>query len=242
MGERVRNIDWIRQPEPELELERPEEYHDLATRAFKESDEAFAAELAGIIPQNFEAAVVDFGCATGNQAIPLAKLRPDLLIVGFDYSSEMLEIAEREANKAGITRMRFVQGDFTNIQNDLGRRSGIYAYSNTALHELRDEEQFYQAIEGIAEAVGETGGCYLRDLALPQNSQQAKEWRAEIVEDSDLSKRELALFENSQHAGFTLDTWKRAIERTSLAGRGELIHHKSPKSRYITFEVKVPGR
>jgi hypothetical protein len=47
------------------------------------------------------------------------------------------------------------------------------------------------------------------------------------------------LFRNSQRAAYSLTEVKRAINHTSLKGKGHLAHLEAPKSRYWTFEVKA---
>jgi SAM-dependent methyltransferase len=52
--------------------------------------------------------VVDFGCGTGNHALPLA--RRGYRVTGVDGSAEMLDVARRKADTAGLD-VNWMQGD-----------------------------------------------------------------------------------------------------------------------------------
>jgi ubiquinone/menaquinone biosynthesis C-methylase UbiE len=235
----VTPLRWRRKPEPIRSLETAEEYADLAEKSFGASDSEFAAELASVIPRAFHGVVVDLGSGPGNVAIPLANLRPDLHIICYDYNAQMLEIARRRAPREHLSEQRlcFQQGDMRQLAIQQDGMTRAFVYSNTALHELRTRRDLQETFVGIARAVGEHGGCFIRDLALPEDAQQAACWRREVLGEAALPRRELELFVNSQHAAFRLEVVQDAINRTSLRGRGSLVRLQPPRSRYWLYHV-----
>ncbi len=226
---------WVRIPEPIDKLETAAEYSDLVV-AFEMSDRAFAQELALFIPEGMP--VVEIGSGPGNQIAMLAQLRPDLRgLIGIDYNPEMNTVAEQTARKYGIEqRVSFIQGDMTRLPRNIVDQDA-FVFSNTALHELRDYADLHQTFQSIAGLVGTNGGCYIRDLLLPANAAQAKVWRAEAVDETMMQARDLELFVQSQHAGFTLAEVIQVVSETPLAERGYVEHPGPPKSRYWIYNI-----
>lgn len=60
--------------------------------------------------------VLDVGCGPGNTAIEMARVRPDAFIVGLDLSPKMLDIAQRETERAHLMqRIAYVRADATKL-------------------------------------------------------------------------------------------------------------------------------
>ncbi len=58
--------------------------------------------------------VLDLGCGPGNTAIEIARVRPDVQLIGLDLAGRMLEIARRETRRAGLeARIAYVMADAT---------------------------------------------------------------------------------------------------------------------------------
>jgi ubiquinone/menaquinone biosynthesis C-methylase UbiE len=58
--------------------------------------------------------VLDLGCGDGTTALPLARLGAD--VTGIDISSRMVAAGNRRAAEAGLTRLRFQEGDACSLE------------------------------------------------------------------------------------------------------------------------------
>jgi SAM-dependent methyltransferase len=234
---------WKRKPEPLNKIEGVEEYTAFADNSFKQSDQAVAEQIAAKIPPDFAERVIDLGSGPGNIAIPLALLRPDLHIICFDFNQDMLDVAAERAKKENVIdsqgqgRMKFQLGQMERLTEVLPDTHDVFVFSNTALHEVRSRQDFVQTVRGIAALVGRYGGCFIRDLLLPEDAEQAEAWRREVLQGTAIPERHLELFINSQHAAFPISLIQQTIDRTALHGRGVLIHSRPPQSRYWIYEV-----
>ncbi len=55
--------------------------------------------------------ILDAGCGDGQTTLKLAKASPDIAFIGWDYSEQMLELAEQNAHREGIRNVKFVLAD-----------------------------------------------------------------------------------------------------------------------------------
>jgi ubiquinone/menaquinone biosynthesis C-methylase UbiE len=58
--------------------------------------------------------VLDLGCGDGTTALPLAQAGAE--VVGIDIARNLLEAATKRAQQAGLTRLRFQEGDACDLQ------------------------------------------------------------------------------------------------------------------------------
>jgi ubiquinone/menaquinone biosynthesis C-methylase UbiE len=77
----------------------------------RESGEALVADL-GIEPGM---QVLDLGCGDGTTAVPSAKRGADVL--GVDIASNLVAAGNRRAQEAGLTNVRFQEGDASNLED-----------------------------------------------------------------------------------------------------------------------------
>lgn len=75
----------------------------------RESGEALVADL-GIAPGM---KVLDLGCGDGTTAVPAARRGADVL--GVDIARNLVDAGNRNAQEAGLTNLRFQEGDATNL-------------------------------------------------------------------------------------------------------------------------------
>jgi ubiquinone/menaquinone biosynthesis C-methylase UbiE len=59
--------------------------------------------------------VLDLGCGDGTTALPEARLGADVL--GVDIAANLVEAGNRRAKEAGLSNLRFQEGDATNLQD-----------------------------------------------------------------------------------------------------------------------------
>jgi len=82
-------------------------------------------EIAAFMRQSGEAVVkslevkpplraLDLGCGDGTTAIPLAQLGAE--VTGIDIARNLVDAGKRRAAQAGLTRLKFQQGDACNLQ------------------------------------------------------------------------------------------------------------------------------
>ncbi len=76
----------------------------------RQSGEAIVESL-GITP---EQRVLDLGCGDGTTALPAARLGAD--VTGIDIAPHMVAAGNRRAAQAGLTRLRFQEGDACNLE------------------------------------------------------------------------------------------------------------------------------
>ena len=82
-------------------------------------------EIAGLMRQSGETVVksleitppvrvLDLGCGDGTTAIPLAQMGAE--VVGIDIASNLVEAGNKRAAAAGLNRVKFQEGDASNLQ------------------------------------------------------------------------------------------------------------------------------
>ena len=76
----------------------------------RQSGEAFAKSLELTPPLR----VLDLGCGDGTTALPLAQLGAE--VVGIDIATNLVEAGNRRAAAAGLTRLKFQEGDASNLE------------------------------------------------------------------------------------------------------------------------------
>jgi ubiquinone/menaquinone biosynthesis C-methylase UbiE len=76
----------------------------------RQSGEGLVKSL-GITPQ---LRVLDLGCGDGTTAIPLARMGAE--VVGIDIAKNLVDAGNKRAAAAGLTRLKFQEGDASNLQ------------------------------------------------------------------------------------------------------------------------------
>src|SRR5204863_7719512 len=82
-------------------------------------------EIAALMRQSGEAVVkslgikpplraLDLGCGDGTTAIPLAQMGAE--VVGIDIAKNLVDAGNKRAAAAGLTRLKFQEGDACNLQ------------------------------------------------------------------------------------------------------------------------------
>ena len=76
----------------------------------RHSGEKFAQSLGITTPLR----VLDLGCGDGTTAVPMARLGAE--VVGIDIAKNLVDAGNRRAAEAGLTRLKFQEGDACNLQ------------------------------------------------------------------------------------------------------------------------------
>ena len=78
--------------------------------AFMRQSGEVVVESLGIKPS---LRALDLGCGDGTTAVPLARLGAD--VVGIDIARNLVEAGNRRAAEAGLSRLKFQEGDASNL-------------------------------------------------------------------------------------------------------------------------------
>src|SRR5947209_16728996 len=79
---------------------------------------AFMRESGETVVQSLEIQpplrALDLGCGDGTTALPLAMMGAD--VTGIDIARNLVEAGNRRAAQAGLDRLKFQEGDATNLE------------------------------------------------------------------------------------------------------------------------------
>ncbi len=90
---------------------------------------ASLGRLLGLKPAPVETCrLLEVGCATGSNLLPMAFSLPRASFVGFDYSARQIEAAQAAADAVGITNARLLHLDIRDVTADLGQFDYIVAH------------------------------------------------------------------------------------------------------------------
>ena len=96
-------------PNPNKALWEKGDFTEIAA-FMRDSGDAFAKSL-GIKPG---VRVLDLACGDGNTALPIARLGAD--VTGIDIARNLVEAGNRRAAEAGLTNLKFQEGDASNLE------------------------------------------------------------------------------------------------------------------------------
>ena len=90
---------------------------------------ATIATLRGMQPQDVERArVLELGCASGQNLIPLAERYPQSAFVGFDLSQRQIALARETAAGVELQNIEFLQQNLLDVRPDLGTFDYVIAH------------------------------------------------------------------------------------------------------------------
>lgn len=93
----------------------------------------FVEEFANDLPVS--GLIFDLGCGNGQHSIYIAKNKPNCNVIGVDFSSAMLQLAENEKEKAKLGNLQFVCDNMLSFLNAINDKAvGVLAvFSFTCL-------------------------------------------------------------------------------------------------------------
>jgi len=89
----------------------PRDYDFLNRLLTLRLDEHWRNKATKAILSENPISVMDLGTGTGDLAIKLAKSNQNINVTGYDFSSSMLEVARKKANRYALHNISFIEGD-----------------------------------------------------------------------------------------------------------------------------------
>lgn len=113
----------------------------------------FARQAARLLPPvEAGSTIVDLGCGPGLLSVELCKVMPQAKVVGVDPSAEMLEVAERNADRAGVSNYETRLGSAERMPM---RSSSVgLVVSQSSFHEWDDPQEGLLEVFRVLEAGG----------------------------------------------------------------------------------------
>lgn len=129
--------------------------------------------------------VVDLGCGSGRYAAYLARLRPDLRIIGFDLSAPMVQIGNASLRANDLAeRVELRQGDMTTFSQQLPSET-VLINCLFAIHHLPSLHEVELCLTEIRNASEKTGcGFLIFDLVRPRHVRTAVDYPRVFTPDS----------------------------------------------------------
>lgn len=124
-----------------------------------------AATLLGLDPPRPDRArVLELGCATGGNLLPMAAAMPQARFVGLDLSTRQIEIANARAAAFGLTNLSFLAEDLADVDERLGSfdyilAHGVYSWVPAAVQD--------RLLEVVRERLAPNGVAFVSYNAMP---------------------------------------------------------------------------
>jgi SAM-dependent methyltransferase len=133
-----------------------------------------ARAISALVPRG--ARIVDLGSGTGRFLGYLAVHRPDLEIVGLDFSEEMVRVGRHALRRAGVDdRVRLMHGDMREFRKVVPAEADLVS-SVFSLHHLTTREDLLACLREIAAALAGRGSpLWIFDHVRPRRRRTAEE-------------------------------------------------------------------
>jgi ubiquinone/menaquinone biosynthesis C-methylase UbiE len=195
--------------EPEV-MDTSEEAIEYDAMDFTAVNTAFAQRTSELAPQS--GLVLDAGTGTARIPILICQKCPQLKIIGSDLSKNMLLIASKNVEQAGLQKQISLeladskQLPYQDEQFDM-------VISNSIVHHLPDPLPFFLEIKRVLKP---NGAILIRDLFRPTDEATMNALVDSIGDDYD--EHQKMLFRDSLHAAFTLHEIKEIVQNAGLEG------------------------
>jgi len=195
-------------PEPEL-MDSVEQTLAYAAADFSKPNTLFCQRTQKVLAQR-PGRLLDLGCGSGGLLVQLAQTLPDWSLVGADAGPNMLALAEKACQDAGLgeritlAKTHLPQG--IDALLDLGPYDAIV--SNSLVHHLKDPMTLWQAIHALSQ---QGTNVVVMDLMRPESVDEARALVTAHTEGADEVLKED--FFNSLLAAWRIDEIKDQLHR-----------------------------
>lgn len=124
----------------------------------REKNARYLEKALSGIPDGFAGRLLEVPVGTGVLTMPVYKTLPQAEITCLDYSPDMMATAQRRAEAAGFTNVRFQQGDVGMLP--FGDNSFDLILSLNGFHAFPDKEAAYREIYRVLRPSGTFCGCF----------------------------------------------------------------------------------
>lgn len=125
---------------------------------------ALAALYGVAAPEVATSRILELGCATGENIIPLAAHYPEADIVGIDFSARQIETAKERSTAAGLSNLRFEHLSITDIDGAFGEFDYIISHG---IFSWTPEDVRRHAVKVSSQNLSANGLAYMSFNALP---------------------------------------------------------------------------
>jgi ubiquinone/menaquinone biosynthesis C-methylase UbiE len=195
--------------EPEV-MDTWEEAIEYDSMDFTEVNTAFAQRAVELGPPACQ--VLDAGTGTARIPIIISQMRPQWQLTGTDLSKNMLLVAARNVETAGLQgQIQLQLADAKRLDYENGRFDMVI--SNSLVHHLPDPLPFFLEIKRVLKP---NGAILIRDLIRPASPDFVDAFVAGI--GAEYSAHQKQLFRDSLHAAFTLEEVNQLAISAQLEG------------------------
>ena len=124
----------------------------------KEKNLSYLEQALSGIPEDFSGKLLEVPVGTGVLTMPVYKALPDAEITCLDYSRDMMASAQKKAEQAEITNIRFLQGDVGNLPFE--DESFDLVLSLNGFHAFPDKPAAYRETCRVLKKGGTFCGCF----------------------------------------------------------------------------------
>ena len=124
----------------------------------KEKNLSYLEQALSGIPEDFSGKLLEVPVGTGVLTMPVYKALPDAEITCLDYSRDMMSSAQKKAEQAQITNIRFLQGDVGNLPFE--DESFDIVLSLSGFHAFPDKPAAYRETCRVLKNGGTFCGCF----------------------------------------------------------------------------------
>lgn len=176
---------------------------DYGAMDHAEVNRVFVADLLAAGP--YEGETLDLGTGTAQIPIALCRQRPHARVLGVDSAENMLEVARRNVQEAGLAdriqlqrvdakRLPYADGQFANV------------ISNSIVHHVPDPKE---VIEEAWRVAAPGGLVFFRDLSRPEDDRTVRR----LVETyaAGANRHQQRMLENSLRAALTVEEVRHLV-------------------------------